>query len=60
MELDNSEAGKAAHRAYRKANNLCGYCGKTEHKIHNCPTLAARTSVPRQQISNVDICKNDE
>ena len=27
MELDNSEAGKAARKAYRRANNLCGYCG---------------------------------
>ncbi|KAI1002032.1 hypothetical protein K3495_g6173 [Podosphaera aphanis] len=28
MELDNSEAGKAAPKAYRWAHNLYGYCGQ--------------------------------
>ncbi|VDB88691.1 Bgt-20696-2, partial [Blumeria graminis f. sp. tritici] len=41
MELDNSEAGKAARKAYRWANNLCGYCGKGGHRVATCPNLAA-------------------
>lgn len=55
MELDNSEAGKAARKAYRWANNLCGYCGKPGHKIVNCPTLANRGSRPRPEISNSEV-----
>lgn len=60
MELDNSEAGKAARKAYRWANNLCGYCGKPGHKIATCPTLAARSSPSRpsflkSQITNTEV-----
>lgn len=60
MELDNSEAGKAARKAYRWANNLCGYCGKSGHKIATCPTLANRSSPslpspPKSQLTNTEL-----
>lgn len=55
MELDNSEAGKAARKAYRWANNLCGYCGKPGHKVASCPTLAARSSNSGIRVSNTEV-----
>ncbi|KAI1001337.1 hypothetical protein K3495_g6862 [Podosphaera aphanis] len=51
MELDNSEAGKAARKAYRWAHYLCGYCGKPDHKVVTCPTFLARQN---PQLSNVE------
>lgn len=60
MELDNSEAGKAARKAYRWANNLCGYCGKPGHKIASCPTLASRSSNYQTHISNTEVLKKHE
>ncbi|KAI0998468.1 hypothetical protein K3495_g9726 [Podosphaera aphanis] len=44
MELDNSEAGRAARKAYRRVNNLCGYCGQPGHRVAVCPKLAAKSS----------------
>ena len=32
-----------ARTDYRKANNLCPYCGD-KHKLENCPKLAAKNS----------------
>ncbi|RKF79589.1 hypothetical protein GcM1_201043 [Golovinomyces cichoracearum] len=54
MELDNSEAGKAARKAYRCAHNLCGYCGKPGHKVVACPTLLARKNPHLSNIEAVD------
>lgn len=54
MVLDNSEAGKAARKAYRWANNLCGYCGKANHKIATCPTLAARSTIQGSRIPKTE------
>lgn len=61
MELDNSEAGKAARKAYRWANNLCGYCGKPGHKVVNCQTLATRSaSSSPPKIANTEIEPTDD
>ncbi|KAI1003433.1 hypothetical protein K3495_g4771 [Podosphaera aphanis] len=51
IELDNSEAGKAARKAYRRANNLCGYCGRPGHRVANCHVLEARSLRLKSTIS---------
>ena len=41
MELDGAQRGKKltdAQRNYRRANNLCMYCGKSGHFASNCST----------------------
>ncbi|RKF77650.1 hypothetical protein GcM1_217020 [Golovinomyces cichoracearum] len=54
MELDNSEAGKAARKAYRWAHNLCGYCGKLGHRVVACPTHLTRKNPHLSNIKAVD------
>lgn len=39
IELDNSETGKAARKAYFRANSLCIYCGKSGHVVATCSVL---------------------
>lgn len=44
MELE-----AAAKKAYRKANNLCTYCGFEGHYVSSCPKLnskEARVAIP--------------
>lgn len=54
MELDNSEAGKAARKAYRWSNNLCGYCEKGGHRVATCPNLAARDE-SKARVANTEV-----
>lgn len=42
MELDNSEAARKQRREYRRANNLCSYCGGAGHYASSCPVLQRR------------------
>ena len=34
-----------AERAYRRANNLCNYCGKPHHVVATCPLLMSQRSL---------------
>lgn len=60
MELDNSEARKAARKAYRWANHLCGYCGKPGRKVFDCHTFATRSAFRSPpKIANIEIEPKD-
>ncbi|RKF77247.1 hypothetical protein GcM1_221060 [Golovinomyces cichoracearum] len=59
MELDNSKARKAARKAYRWANNLCGYCGKPNHRVATCPNLAFRHSRIKLNIFSTELNTKD-